>query len=69
RRCVGVPLVERMVPYALASLLHSFEWKMPEGVEIDLLDKFGIVVKKSTPLNAIPLPRLADPSLYTFTDC
>ncbi|KAI3915432.1 hypothetical protein MKW98_022390, partial [Papaver atlanticum] len=64
RRCVGIPLAERMVPYALASLLHLFEWRMPEGEEIDLSDKFVIVLKKSTPLNAIPLPRLSDPSLY-----
>ncbi|KAI3854356.1 hypothetical protein MKW92_022098, partial [Papaver armeniacum] len=64
RRCVGIPLVERMVPYALASLLHLFEWRVPEGEGIDLSDKFGLVLKKSTPLNAIPLPRLSDPSLY-----
>lgn len=64
RRCVGIPLAERMVPYALASLLHLLEWRMPEGEEIDLTDKFGIVLKKSTPLHAMPLPRLSDPSLY-----
>ncbi|OVA19528.1 Cytochrome P450 [Macleaya cordata] len=65
RKCVGIPLVERMVPYTLASLLHSFEWRMPEGVEIDLSDKFGIVLKKRTPLIAIPIPRLSDSELYS----
>ncbi|XP_026378023.1 flavonoid 3',5'-hydroxylase 1-like [Papaver somniferum] len=64
RRCIGVPLVERIVPYALASFLHSFEWRMPEGAEVDLSEKFGIVLKTSTPLTAIPLPRLSDPNLY-----
>ncbi|XP_026378020.1 7-ethoxycoumarin O-deethylase-like [Papaver somniferum] len=64
RRCVGIPLAERMVPYALASLLRLFEWRMPEGEEIDLSDKFGNVLKKNTPLHAIPFPRLSDPSLY-----
>ncbi|KAI3858609.1 hypothetical protein MKX03_005657 [Papaver bracteatum] len=66
RRCIGIPLVERIVPYALASLLHSFEWRMPEGVEVDLSEKFGIVLKTGTPLTAIPLPRLSDSNLYAL---
>ncbi|KAI3858606.1 hypothetical protein MKX03_005654 [Papaver bracteatum] len=57
-------LFTRMVPYVLAYLLHLFKWRMPEGEEIDLSDKFGIILKKSTPVNAIPLTRLSDPSLY-----
>ncbi|KAI3962404.1 hypothetical protein MKW98_010955, partial [Papaver atlanticum] len=68
RRCIGIPLVERIIPYALASILHSFEWRMPEGAEVDLSEKFGIVLKTSTPLHAIPFPRLSDPSLYAKKD-
>lgn len=64
RVCAGLALAERMLPYVLASLLHSFEWELPQGVELDLLDKFGLVVKKMEPLVAIPRPRLSTPELY-----
>ncbi|KAK3432683.1 hypothetical protein EUGRSUZ_D00206 [Eucalyptus grandis] len=64
RMCAGLALAERMLPYVLASLLHSFEWELPPGFELDLLDKFGIVVKKMNPLVAIPRPRLSAPELY-----
>ncbi|XAR67915.1 hypothetical protein NMG60_11002856 [Bertholletia excelsa] len=64
RICVGIPLAKKMVAYLLASFLHSFDWHLPKGEELDLTEKFGIVVKKSKPLIAIPTPRLPDPQLY-----
>ncbi|KAI8546473.1 hypothetical protein RHMOL_Rhmol07G0120500 [Rhododendron molle] len=64
RICAGIPLAEKMVMYMLASLLHSFNWKVPEGEEIDLSEKFGIVMKKSKPLIAIPTQRLSSLELY-----
>ncbi|KAL5728114.1 hypothetical protein ACHQM5_001236 [Ranunculus cassubicifolius] len=64
RICVGVPLAERMIPYLLASLLHSFNWKLPEETEIDLSEMFGLELKKKNPLIAIPIPRLLEPGLY-----
>ncbi|CAI0413786.1 unnamed protein product [Linum tenue] len=37
-----------MLNYILASLLHSFEWKLAHGsTEVDLTDKFRIVIKLS----------------------
>ncbi|KAL0285464.1 UNVERIFIED_CONTAM: cytochrome [Sesamum angustifolium] len=65
RICAGLPLAERMLMYLLASLLHSFEWKLPDGETVDMSDTFGIVVRKSTPLLAIPTPRLSEPNLYS----
>ncbi|XP_058081331.1 cytochrome P450 71AU50-like [Magnolia sinica] len=65
RMCAGVPLAERMLTYVLASLLHSFDWRLAEGMKLDLSDKFGIVLKKATPLVAIPTPRLSNPELYS----
>ncbi|KAF8028288.1 hypothetical protein BT93_E1022 [Corymbia citriodora subsp. variegata] len=65
RMCAGLALAERMLPYVLASLLHSFEWELPPEFEMDLSDKFGLVVKKMKPLVAIPRPRLSAPELYT----
>ncbi|KAH7862186.1 hypothetical protein Vadar_001216 [Vaccinium darrowii] len=58
RICAGIPLAEKMVIYLLASFLHSFNWEVPQGEEIDLSEKFGIVMKKSTPLIAIPTPKV-----------
>ncbi|KAF8412391.1 hypothetical protein HHK36_000355 [Tetracentron sinense] len=53
-----------MVMYTLASLLHSFDWVSPEGAKLDLSEKFGIVLKKATPLVAVPMPSLSDPAFY-----
>lgn len=64
RICAGIGMAERMVLFSLASLLHSFDWELPAGEELDLSEKFGIVLKKKVPLVAIPTPRLSDPVLY-----
>jgi cytochrome P450 len=65
RICAGLPLAERSVMYVVASFLHSYEWKLPQGTELDLSDKFGIVTKKMKPMVAIPTPRLSKFELYT----
>ncbi|KAL0409542.1 UNVERIFIED_CONTAM: cytochrome [Sesamum radiatum] len=64
RVCAGMPLAEKMLMYLLASLLHSFEWKLPDGEAVDMSDTFGIVLRKTTPLLAIPSPKLSEPNLY-----
>ncbi|XP_068635174.1 geraniol 8-hydroxylase-like [Aristolochia californica] len=64
RVCVGIPLAERLNLYVLASLLHSFNWQLPQGTKPDMSEKFGIVMKKIVPLEAIPTPRLSDPKVY-----
>ncbi|KAK1427130.1 hypothetical protein QVD17_15813 [Tagetes erecta] len=64
RRCPGIPLGEKMMMHIVASLMHSFEWRLPEGEEHDLTDKFGIAMKKKKPLVVIPSQRLSDNNLY-----
>ncbi|KAJ8650058.1 hypothetical protein MRB53_003081 [Persea americana] len=64
RICAGIAMAERMVMYSVASLVHSFDWVLPEGTKLDLSEKFGIVLKKAEPLIAIPTPRLSNPDLY-----
>ncbi|KAL4578695.1 hypothetical protein LXL04_014824 [Taraxacum kok-saghyz] len=64
RRCPGVPMAEKMLMYLLASLLHSFNWTLPDEKEREMPDKFGVVLKKGNPLIAIPSQRLADITLY-----
>ncbi|KAH9777427.1 cytochrome P450 family 706 subfamily A polypeptide 4 [Citrus sinensis] len=64
RICAGIAMAERMFLYSVATLLHSFDWKLPDGQKVDLTEKFGIVLKLKNPLAAIPTPRLSDPALY-----
>ncbi|XP_010325462.2 flavonoid 3'-monooxygenase CYP75B137-like isoform X3 [Solanum lycopersicum] len=64
RICVGLAMAERMFMYSLASLIHSFDWKLPEGETLDFTEKFVLVLKKKMPLVAIPTPRLSNPTLY-----
>ncbi|XP_058080837.1 flavonoid 3'-monooxygenase-like isoform X1 [Magnolia sinica] len=65
RICVGLPLAERMLTYELASLLHSFNWRLPDDAKLDLSEKYALIMKKGTPLIAIPTPRLSNPELYS----
>ncbi|GLJ32249.1 hypothetical protein SUGI_0649040 [Cryptomeria japonica] len=61
RICPALPLASRMVAFVLASLLHSFQWKLPDGMRVtDMTDEFGVTFKQ---LHAIPVPRLPD-NLY-----
>ncbi|XP_068634768.1 geraniol 8-hydroxylase-like [Aristolochia californica] len=57
RICPGAPLADRMLTYTLASLLHSFSWRLPEGTMLDLSETFGVVLKKTEPLVAVPSRR------------
>ncbi|KAL8529131.1 hypothetical protein ACS0TY_006552 [Phlomoides rotata] len=57
RICPGLNLATRMVSLLLATLLHGFDWKLPEGVTpdaMDMTDMFGITLKKAQPLSLIP---------------
>ncbi|KAL6877491.1 hypothetical protein ACP4OV_012706 [Aristida adscensionis] len=64
RICAGVPMAERMMAYSLAMLLQAFEWELPAGARLDVEERFAIVMKKATPLVAVPTPRLSKPELY-----
>ncbi|TYI91223.1 hypothetical protein E1A91_D03G176800v1 [Gossypium mustelinum] len=60
RKCPGIPLGEKLLFFILASLLHSFEWRLPHGIVLDMSGKFGIVMKKKEPILLIPTPRLTN---------
>lgn len=64
RICAGIGMAERMVLFSLASLLHSFNWKLPEGEKLDMQEKFRLVLGKRIPLVMIPEPRLHSSALY-----
>ncbi|GAB4830283.1 hypothetical protein Ancab_040681 [Ancistrocladus abbreviatus] len=58
RICAGLPLALRSLPFMLGSLLHSFDWKLENGVKpenMDMDDQFGATLHKAQPLRAIPI--------------
>ncbi|XP_061966986.1 cytochrome P450 76T24-like [Populus nigra] len=58
RICPGLPLGHKMVHLTLASLIHSFDWKIADDLtpeDIDMSETFGITLHKSEPLRAIPM--------------
>jgi hypothetical protein len=47
-----------MVHLTLASLIHSFDWKIADDLtpeDIDMSETFGFTLHKSEPLRAIPM--------------
>ncbi|KAK9103251.1 hypothetical protein Sjap_020505 [Stephania japonica] len=65
RICAGIPMAEKMLMYGLATLLHLFDWELPKDSKLELKEKFGIVMKKATPLIVVPKPRLSQANLYS----
>ncbi|GLT84041.1 hypothetical protein SLE2022_022940 [Rubroshorea leprosula] len=47
-----------MIKHVLDTMLHSFEWELPEGMEHNLSEKCLLALKRTTPLVAIPTDRL-----------
>lgn len=64
RSCPGMQLGLYAMEMAVAHLLHSFTWQLPDGMkpsEIDMTDVFGLTAPKATRLVAVPTPRLLCP--------
>jgi cytochrome P450 len=60
RICPGLPMAGRHVPLILAALNQSFDWCVPDGKvpqELDMTEKFGLIMQKEKPLELIPKPR------------
>ncbi|KAL6878330.1 hypothetical protein ACP4OV_012500 [Aristida adscensionis] len=58
RTCPGMPMAERVVPHLLASLLHAFEWRLPEGMpaeQLDVSERFTTGNVLAVPLKAVPI--------------
>ncbi|TYJ07505.1 hypothetical protein E1A91_A11G008700v1 [Gossypium mustelinum] len=64
RMCVGISMAKKMAALLVSSLVHSFEWRLPEGTKLSLEDKFGLVLKKRESLVAIPIARLPNLEQY-----
>ncbi|VAI68971.1 unnamed protein product [Triticum turgidum subsp. durum] len=65
RICAGKLAGMVFVQYFLGTLVHAFEWRLPEGEEkVDMAETFGLALPKAVPLKAIVTPRLV-PAAYT----
>ncbi|KAB1221265.1 Cytochrome P450 76A2 [Morella rubra] len=59
RMCPAMPLASRVLPLALGSLLHSFDWILADGLkpeDMDMTERMGITLRKAVSLKAIPRP-------------
>ncbi|TVU06343.1 hypothetical protein EJB05_49552, partial [Eragrostis curvula] len=57
RICPGMPLVQKLIPLILGTLLHRFEWTLPAKAKvtgIDMTERCGVVLSPVNPLQAIP---------------
>ncbi|CAN6363402.1 unnamed protein product [Urochloa humidicola] len=63
RMCPGVSLGLKMVHMILANLLHTFAWRLPDGVsvtseELSMEQTFSLAVPRMIPLQAVAEPKL-----------
>ncbi|XP_057505550.1 cytochrome P450 76C3-like [Actinidia eriantha] len=63
RMCAGIRMGIAAVEYILGTLVHSFDWRLPSGVELDMNEAFGLVLQKAVPLSAVVISRL-ETSVY-----
>eukprot|EP01018_Ginkgo_biloba_P008230 Gb_40815 [translate_table: standard] len=64
RGCPGQPLATTVVEYALAALLHCFDWRLPDGMkaeDLSMTEEFGLTTPRAVHLVAVPTPRLPQP--------
>ncbi|XP_031286838.1 probable (S)-N-methylcoclaurine 3'-hydroxylase isozyme 2 [Pistacia vera] len=58
--CAGMPMAIRQVQLGLASLIHHFEWSLPDTMKpqkLDMNEKFGVTLLKLQPLVVISKAR------------
>ncbi|PKI77192.1 hypothetical protein CRG98_002402 [Punica granatum] len=64
RICAGMRFGMLLVEYILGTLVHAFDWNLPNGAyELNMDETFGLTLQKAVPLSAIVSPRLS-PSAY-----
>ncbi|CAL4931183.1 unnamed protein product [Urochloa decumbens] len=64
RICAGKLAGMVFVQYFLGTMLHAFDWRLPDGEEkLDMSETFGLALPKAVPLRAVVTPRLV-PEAY-----
>ncbi|KAA0055280.1 cytochrome P450 71A1-like [Cucumis melo var. makuwa] len=59
RICPGITMGIATIELALAQILHSFDWELPNGIEakdLDMTEVFGITMHRKAHLEAVPKP-------------
>ena len=62
RICVGLSWGLRMVEVLTATLVHAFDWALPDGQvaeKLDMEEGYGLTLQRAVPLVAHPVTRLA----------
>ncbi|KAL6979631.1 hypothetical protein U1Q18_021286 [Sarracenia purpurea var. burkii] len=57
RICPGIPMALKIMPLVLASLIHFYDWALPDGDDpsrLNMGEKFAISLQKEQPLVLIP---------------
>lgn len=63
RSCPAIAFSSATVELALAQLLHSFDWKLPTGVQVkdlDMTEVFGITMHRISPLITVAKPYFSE---------
>ncbi|KAL6647415.1 hypothetical protein ACP70R_014852 [Stipagrostis hirtigluma subsp. patula] len=58
RLCPGLHMAEHVMPLILSSLLHAFDWWLPDGMsaeQLDVSEKFTAANVLAVPLKAVPV--------------
>ncbi|KAL5551803.1 hypothetical protein UlMin_001979 [Ulmus minor] len=61
RMCHGMPMAVKHVPLIIASLIHSFDWSLPAGIDpndIDMNDQYGYSTRKLKNVVLIPKAKI-----------
>ena len=57
RICPGMPMAAKLVPLIVASIIHSFDWSLPQGMnpnDINMSVKYGLAARMEQSLFLLP---------------
>ncbi|CAI9111862.1 OLC1v1012191C1 [Oldenlandia corymbosa var. corymbosa] len=66
RICAGMSMGLRVVQFLTATLIHAFDWDLPDGQtreKLDMEEAYGLTLQRASPLLVHPRPRLS-PHVY-----
>jgi hypothetical protein len=60
RLCPALPMVELVVPFMVASMLHALEWQLPQGMspeQVDVTERYtsNHMLVMDVPLKVVPM--------------
>lgn len=68
RMCPAMPCAMNVAQFNAASLLHAFQWSLPDQMDpkdLDMTEAFGLTLPEAIPLQAVDKPRL-EQRLYLY---